>query len=518
MIRLSTLRSRPRPSWTWWLLMCCGLCPCYRSSVLYGSVDAANAGSSTPHDGTIQLEQLTDMEDDTEADFFEVGLTGDDDEHLHAVAANAAARQQQHVAAKAPSAVEDVTGPNADVVRDILSALSRKAELPGKVSSTSVTLPLIPLGSRGLSMLSQALFSHPTLLTLELISNNIGGTAPLIELSQLLTLTRSLTSLTLSHNELSDQSVRQLSVGLRENASLRSLNLSNNALTDGGLQSLCAALADNRGLERLDVSGNLSIGDLTVDALLDSERKRRRRRKREEKERERQLANTSSSPMPLPPPSPSSQRGLTHLTLSSNVLSPHSAPSLIELMSLSSLVYLDVSSCMLDDTAAELLVEEAVERAKTLRTLRVEGNEIGERTRRRVDAWRKWVGALEDPEEKRREETREFVVDAPKPDKKPRTNGARSRPRSERNSATKDTFTRKPPLDGDVGSAAPTAAPADRVEVVVHGGDGSNGVTDTALPPPRVPDVPPPPDGAFTIDEDPVDEDADGAAAADSHA
>ena len=71
-------------------------------------------------------------------------------------------------------------------------------------------------------MLSQALFTHPTLLTtLELIGNEIGGSASFVELSQLLTLTRSLSSLTLSHNELSDNSVRQLSVGLRESQSLR---------------------------------------------------------------------------------------------------------------------------------------------------------------------------------------------------------------------------------------------------------------------------------------------------------
>ena len=353
--------------------MCCGFCPCYRSSILYGSVDSANASASSYDPTSIQLEQMTDDDDD----FFEVGLDSHPDSPHP---------RPPHLPPTLPTPL-DPPSSTADIVRRLIEAIQRGEEVPGKVSSTSVNLPLVPLGSRGLSMLSQALFTHQMLGTLELISNEIGGSASFNELSQLLTLTRSLQSLTISHNELSDNSVRQLSVGLRENQSLRSLNLSNNSLTDGGLQSLCAALADNRGLERLDISGNLSVGDLTVDALLDTERKRRRRRKREDKERERQHANTSSSPPPAPATSSSSQRNLTHLVIASNSLSPHCVPSFLELLSLSSLVYLDVSHCLLDDTAAELLVEEAVERSRQLQGLHVEGNDIGERTRRRVDAW-----------------------------------------------------------------------------------------------------------------------------------
>ena len=520
MIRLSSLRSRPRPSWAWWLLMCCGLCPCYRSTILYGTVDAANATSSSMLDGAIQLEQMSDG--DEEDDFFEVGgLTpyegegaGEDDTHPHPPAP--------------ASTIDDVSEPSADAVRGLLTAIGAGQEVPGRVTATSVTLPLVPLGSRGLSMLSQALFSHPSLQVLELISNNVGGTASLLELSQLLTLTRSLTSLTLAHNELSDTGVRQLGAGLRENASLRSLNLSHNAITDGGMQSLCSALADNRGLERLDVSGNLSVGDLSVDALLDAERKRRRRRKREDKEKERHAANTSStsSPSPLPsspPPAPSSQRSLTHLTIASNSLSPHCAASLLELLSLSSLVHLDVSHCLLDDSAAELLVEEAVDRSRQLRTLRLEGNHVGDRTRKRVEGWRKWVAGMDEVEEKKREEGREIVLDEPKVERKvPKVNGARSRPRSERNSGRVEEVGKRTGRGEEderkeermkqrqqtVGGTADEKE--GMVEVVVEGSDGGPEEVSVPLSAPATRPVDPaPPDASFTIDDEPTSDEDD---------
>ena len=512
MIRLSSLRSRPRASWTWWLLMCCGLCPCYRASIFYGSVDAANAGSSSMYDGTIQLEHMTDGED--EDDFFEVGgltpLEGEPQDYQH-----------PHPPVPAHTA-DDASEPSADAVRALIAAIGARQEIAGKVTATAVTLPLVPLGSRGLSMLSQALFAQSQLQLLELISNDVGGTANLHELSQLLTLTRSLTSLTVAHNELSDTGVRQLGVGLRENSSLRSLNLSHNSLTDGGMQSLCSALADNRGLERLDVSGNVSVGDLSVDALLDAEMKRRRRRKREDKEKERQVANTSSiSPTPSsPPPVPSTQRSLTHLNLSSTSLSPHCAASLLEIISLSSLVHLDVSNCLLDDSAAELLVEEAVDRSRQLRSLRLQGNDVGERTRKRVEGWHRWVAALDDAEERKREEGREIVVDEPKVSKKAKANGAKTRPRSARNSGQVNAgkpLERVEEERKDEGAKQPEQAAvegaekaAQLVEVVVEGGGD---VAELAVPAPAVAvriAEPAPPDASFTIDDEPVSEEDEG--------
>ena len=440
MIRFSSQRRTRPPSWSWWLLMCCGLCPCYRSSQ-YGTVEQASATAGSMYAGI----ELENMQDDEDEDFFEVGLSGEAEDDSHQLDASEQAAAQQWEGRERELA-DGGSGP--DVVADIISAISKRQEIPGRVSSTSVKLPLIPLGSRGLSMLAQALFSHPTLRTLELLSNNVGATASLQEMSQFLTVTRSLTWLEISHNELSDASARHLAVGLRENASLRALFLNNNHLTDAGMQSLCTALAENRGLERLDVSGNLSIGDLTVEALLEAERKRRRRRKREEKEQERSAEFSSTAAAAAPSSSSSSssssnpqltpQHSLTNVNLSSNSLSPHSASPLLELCLLNAdspsraLQLLDVSFCQLDDDACELIIDGVVDGCGWMRMLRLAGDGVGTKARKRVRLWRDAIARMEDGDERRREERRQIIVDVEQKEKAAGSSGGSQKANGER--------------------------------------------------------------------------------------
>jgi hypothetical protein len=93
----------------------------------------------------------------------------------------------------------------------------------------------------------------------------------------------------------------------------------------------------------------------------------------------------------------------------------------------------------LDDDACELIVDGVVDGCGWMRMLRVAGDGVGAKTRRRVRVWKEQLNGMEDGEERRREERRQIVVEVERKEKvEDRANGEKkhSRP-NKRNSVEK---------------------------------------------------------------------------------
>jgi hypothetical protein len=102
-----------------------------------------------------------------------------------------------------------------------------------------------------------ALMKNSNLKVLKMSSTGLGD--GIEHFARLVETTKSLKSLDLSANSISDDGATALGNALTFNRSIRSLCLKRNKIGDSGIQVLAAALVSNTVLEVLDVGGNIIV-------------------------------------------------------------------------------------------------------------------------------------------------------------------------------------------------------------------------------------------------------------------
>ena len=209
-------------------------------------------------------------------------------------------------------------------------------------SLTTLDLSSNSIGATGAQHLAEALKVNHSLTTLDLSSNSIGATGAQ-HLAEALKVNHSLTTLGLWNNSIGDTGAQHLAEALKVNHSLTTLDLGSNSIGDTGAQHLAEALKVNHSLTTLNFWSN-SIGDTGAQHLAEALK-----------------VNHS----------------LTTLDLSSNSIGATGAQHLAEALKVNhSLTTLDLSSNSIGDTGAQHLAE-VLKVNHSLTTLNFWRNSIG---------------------------------------------------------------------------------------------------------------------------------------------
>ena len=94
-----------------------------------------------------------------------------------------------------------------------------------------------------------------TLKTLDLSYNNISDEGA-VSIGNAMMVNRSITSLCLKHNKIADEGLKSLAAGLVTNSFLVSLDVGGNTVGDEGFAKLCTVLSTNDNLLELDIGDN----------------------------------------------------------------------------------------------------------------------------------------------------------------------------------------------------------------------------------------------------------------------
>ena len=254
-------------------------------------------------------------------------------------------------AMKLPNKVKEflLTHPRASklnvVCSDIGSYGSQQLSALLKINRSVTTLDLDynQIGATGAQHLAEALKVNHSLTTLNLSSNSIGDTGAQ-HLAETLKVNHSLTTLNFWHNSIGATGAQHLAEALKVNHSLTTLDLGNNSIGDTGAQHLAEALKVNHSLTTLNFWRN-SIGAIGAQHLAEALK-----------------VNHS----------------LTTLNLSSNSIGDTGAQHLAEALKVNhSLTSMDLSSSSIGDTGAQHLAE-ALKVNHSLTTLNFWTNSIGE--------------------------------------------------------------------------------------------------------------------------------------------
>jgi Ran GTPase-activating protein (RanGAP) involved in mRNA processing and transport len=135
---------------------------------------------------------------------------------------------------------------------------------------TSLLLVENKIGSVGASILASALHKNKTLKTLALSDNPVSDKGVRCLAEKLSTNNHSLRALYLGQTDMTDLGVKYLTKMLKTNETLTLLGLSNNAISDKGVQLLSKVLkSPNTTLQWVILSENNSITDSSVEYLCD---------------------------------------------------------------------------------------------------------------------------------------------------------------------------------------------------------------------------------------------------------
>ena len=137
---------------------------------------------------------------------------------------------------------------------DMITEDSKQAFIDMLQPNTSVET--LNLSHTGMSVpfLAEALQNNTTLEKLELCGCEL--TLDMVkDVSRMLTVNHSLTSLIMYENPIGDDGVTHLAEALKQNKTLKELDISYCNITDAGVVPLAEALKQNKTLEELDVSG-----------------------------------------------------------------------------------------------------------------------------------------------------------------------------------------------------------------------------------------------------------------------
>jgi Ran GTPase-activating protein (RanGAP) involved in mRNA processing and transport len=157
---------------------------------------------------------------------------------------------------------------------DLITEDSRQAFIDMLRQNTSIeTLYLSFVGMPGsvsdpVPFLAEALQNNSTLKQLYLY-DYISTPDMVKDVSRMLAVNRSLTSLDISGNSIGDDGVTHLAEALKQNKTLEKINISYCDITDVGVTHLAEALKQNKSLKWLDIS-NCHITDAGVSLLAEA--------------------------------------------------------------------------------------------------------------------------------------------------------------------------------------------------------------------------------------------------------
>merc|ERR1740124_1250377 len=131
---------------------------------------------------------------------------------------------------------------------------------------TSVNLAFNNISDDGAKVLATALESNDTIITINLSNNNIGDEGAKV-LATALESNHTITTINLSNNNIGDEGAKVLATAFESNDTIITINLSNNNIGDEGAKALATALESNRTITTINLSNN-NIGDECAKALV----------------------------------------------------------------------------------------------------------------------------------------------------------------------------------------------------------------------------------------------------------
>ena len=143
--------------------------------------------------------------------------------------------------------------------------LSERAEFLGRALAFNMSLQKLnirtnEIGDNGIAHIAIGLQTNTTLRTLNISQCNISDEGA-ESLARALAVNSSLQELDISFNKIGDNGIAHIATALQTNTTLRTLDISWCIISSKGAESLARALAVNRSLQELKICSKINIGD-----------------------------------------------------------------------------------------------------------------------------------------------------------------------------------------------------------------------------------------------------------------